>query len=369
MARELGMDMEEIRAVTTCALFHDNALTEYIQSEKPHGGNKESFRLHCEYGQRNIEALPFKSDVKGLVLYHHEQADGSGLFGKREGEFPVGAGLIAIADMIDAHHHLQRVSLESLPSLQKEINEHSGKRYTKSAAEAMLAILDSDTLLSLSDENINETATRMLPVWHMELEDEALIRLADLVARIIDYKSVFTRKHSVQIANRAWLMGGYYGFDPTLRAKAYLAASLHDIGKLATPTDVLEKPGKLTDTEFNIIKNHVRSTYDILSGITGFEDICTWASSHHEKLDGTGYCFEKNAEELDFISRMLACTDIYQAVCEERPYHSRRSHAETMPVLWSMANRGFIDEKIVKDFDTVMAEFSNSDVPPPIGES
>jgi HD-GYP domain-containing protein (c-di-GMP phosphodiesterase class II) len=200
----------------------------------------------------------------------------------------------------------------------------------------------------------------------VNLEDEMLIRLADLIARIIDFKSVFTRKHSVQVANKVWLMGGHYGFDPILRAKAYLAASLHDIGKLATPTDILEKPGSITGSEFGVIKTHVRSTYDILSGITGFEDICGWASSHHEKLDGSGYCFGKNAEELDFISRLLACTDIYQAVSEERPYHSGRSHDEAMSILWNMAQKGLIDGEIAEEMNTVMAEFSNKDVPPPI---
>jgi len=366
MGKELGMDVEEIKAVTTCALFHDNALTEYIQSEhKGSDAQGTNLKLHCEYGQRNIETLPFKFDIKGLILYHHEQAEGGGPFGKREGEFPVGAELIAIADMVDVHRHLQRVPVENIPILKKEIEAQSGKRYTKTAADAMLAILNEDTLLSLRSENIKETAARLLPEWQVEAQDEEVIRLADLSAKIIDYASVFTRKHSVQIANRIWLMGGYYNFDPATHAKAYLAAAMHDLGKLATPTEILEKPGKLNDSEFNIIKAHVRGTYDLLSVITGFEDICCWASSHHEKLDGTGYCFGKKAEELDFVSRLLACTDIYQAVCEERPYHPARSHSDTIPVLFDMAQKGLIDSKIVKDFDTVMADYSFKDVPSP----
>jgi HD-GYP domain-containing protein (c-di-GMP phosphodiesterase class II) len=149
------------------------------------------------------------------------------------------------------------------------------------------------------------------------------------------------------------------------RAKAFLAASLHDIGKLATPNVILDKPDKLTTGEFDIIKAHAKGTYDRLHTITGFEEICAWASNHHEKLDGTGYWFGKNADDLDFISRLLACTDIYQAVSEERPYHPQRSHADTMPILRSMAEKGQIDSAITKDFDEVMAEYSERDVPPP----
>jgi HD-GYP domain-containing protein (c-di-GMP phosphodiesterase class II) len=72
------------------------------------------------------------------------------------------------------------------------------------------------------------------------------------LTRIIDYKPVFTCRHSTQIANKAWLMGGYYGYDQALRAELYLAAALHDIGKLSTPVEILEKPGRrrLTDDEF-----------------------------------------------------------------------------------------------------------------------
>ena len=363
MGRKLGMSQEEIRTVTTCALFHDNALTEYMLYKQEGDDWESSFKLHCEYGQRNIETLLFQSDVNGLVLYHHEQADGGGLFGKKEGEFPLGAELIAIADMIDVAHHLQRMPVESLSLLKNETAKQSGKRYTETAAKAMLAILNEDTLFLLRDENINQTAERMLPEWQVDIEDESLMRLADLAAKIIDNKSPFTKKHSVQIANRAWMMSNYYGFDRIMRSKVYLAAALHDIGKLATPNNILDKPGKLTDSEFKIIKDHVKITHDILSGITGFEDICRWAASHHEKLDGTGYCFGKNANELDFVSRLLACTDIYQAISEERPYHPARSHSDTMPILWDMAQRGFIDSKIVEDFDTVMAVYSNKDVP------
>ena len=365
MAKKLGMNDDEIKAITTCALFHDNALTEYMLY-KQDDEREINLKLHCEYGQRNIEMIPLKFDVNGLVLYHHEQADGGGPFGKKEGEFPIGAGLIAIADMIDVDHHLQRFPIENISTLQKEIEAQTGKLFIKTAADAMLAVLNPDTLMSLRDEHIKDTAAQVLPVWQTKVEDESIMRLANLIAKIIDHKSTFTRKHSVQIANRAWLMGEYYGFDSIKQAKVYLAASLHDIGKLTTPNTILNKPDKLTDSEFNIIKAHVKVTYDILSGITGFEEICRWASNHHEKLDGNGYCFGKNADELDFISRLLACTDIYQAVSEERPYHPRRSHDDAMVIMRSMADKGLIDSKIVSDFDTVMAPYSNKDVPSPM---
>jgi len=365
MAKELDMSDAEIKAISTCALFHDNALTEYIRYKFSTNERKMDFRLHCEYGQRNIEKIPFDFDISGLILYHHEHPDGKGPFKKKDGEFPVGAGIIAIADMIDVEHHLQRITADKIPQIKAEVEKQSGIRFTKEASGAFLAIFNEDVLESLRDENIIETAAKVLPVWEVDIEGDEIINIAALASKIIDYKSPFTKKHSEQIANRAWLMSGYYGFDQQKRAKVYLAAALHDLGKLATPNEILDKPAKLTDDEFEIIKAHVKGTYDMLSGITGFEEICHWASSHHEKLNGSGYHFGIDEKELDFVDRLLACTDIYQAVSEERPYHARRSHEETMPILWSMAEKGFIDSKIVDDFDTVMAIYSNKDVPPP----
>ena len=88
MGTELGMNDDQIKAVTVCALFHDNALTEYILYGQENIEREKNFRLHCEYGQRNVEMIPLKCDVNGLVLYHHEQADGGGPFGKKKASFP-----------------------------------------------------------------------------------------------------------------------------------------------------------------------------------------------------------------------------------------------------------------------------------------
>ncbi|MDR2136738.1 MAG: hypothetical protein LBO68_00490, partial [Synergistaceae bacterium] len=111
MGRELGLDEDHLSAVATCALFHDNALTEHIFAERE--GNFPSMHLHCERGQRNVEMLPFGVDVSGYILYHHECADGSGVFGKKEGEYPLGAELIAISDMIDIDNHLETLSFNT----------------------------------------------------------------------------------------------------------------------------------------------------------------------------------------------------------------------------------------------------------------
>ncbi len=365
MGKVLQKNQDEITALAVCAMLHDNALTEYILSEQIGGHRDPAMKKHCEFGQRNVDALHFKTNVKDFILYHHERADGNGPFGIREGEGPLEAELITIADSIDAAHHLQRLEPEELPAIREIIAKESGKRYSKKAAQTLLEILDWPTVLSLNDHIIKQTASAVLSPWTVDIQAETIIDLAGFVAKIIDYKSVFTQKHSTQIANKAWFMGKHYKYEPQELAELYLAASIHDLGKLAVPSDILEKPGKLTGEEFDIIKEHVRLTWELLHDIEGFETICRWAVNHHEKLDGSGYPFGKKADELDFNSRLLACLDLYQAISEERPYHPGRNHADTMKILYEMADAGKIDADIVNDLNIVLAPYDGKDLPPP----
>lgn len=354
MGEHLGMQRDELFALSTCALFHDSALTEYILSERPGKGKAYNMKLHCELGQRNVDALPLGKHVGGYVLYHHERADGKGPFGKKEDQFPVGAALIAISDMLDVQLHLQKLQPGKLPQLKEEIAAQAGTRFTSLAAASMLAVLDQDMLASLRDENIKDTIRKTSPKRIVDIHNESIQALAKITANIIDYKSKYTCTHSLSIANIAWWMAKQYQLNPELCTQVYLAGALHDLGKLFIPTEILEKPGKLTGEEFEVIKSHVWWTHEMLREVSGLESICRWASNHHEKLDGTGYPNGYKEEELDFLSRLMACTDIYVAVRESRPYHPERGHEEAMEILYTMAKQGKIDASIVQDLDREM---------------
>jgi HD-GYP domain-containing protein (c-di-GMP phosphodiesterase class II) len=364
MGEALGKNPDETNALAICALLHDNALTEYLLAKRLGGHHDPKMKKHCEFGQRNIDIFPFKTGVKDFILYHHERADGKGPFGIHEGEGPLEAELIAIADSIDVAYHLQTLNEKKLSTVRKYITKQTGKRYGKTAAGTMLEILDWDMALLLKDNVIRETSSVTIHPWTVEMGVEDIFNLANFIARIIDYKSVFTQKHSTQIASKAWFMGKYYKYDSEELMGLYLAAALHDIGKLVTPTAILEKPGKLTEKEFSIIMGHVHMTWELLKDIEGFDTICRWASSHHEKFDGTGYPFGKKAEELDFNSRLLTCLDIYQAVSEERPYHPKRSHSDSIQILYNMVDKGAIDGNIVKDMSTALAYYDDNYLPP-----
>ena len=365
MGKLLGKNTKEITGLTNCALLHDNALTEYILAARTGGHYDSTMKKHCEYGQRNVDALDFKTNIKDFILYHHERSDGKGPFGIHEGQGPVEAELIAIADSVDVAYHLQALKPDKLNSVLQNIRENTGKRYSRIAANVMLEILDPAALESLKDDVINKTAETFLTPWTVNIEDRLVLNFVSFITRIIDYKSVFTKRHSTQIANMSWFMSEYYNYSLEEKSKLYLAAALHDIGKLETPAEILEKPGKLTDEEFLIIKKHVEKTRELLNDIEGFDDIREWASNHHEKLNGKGYPFGKSADELDFNSRLMTCIDIYQAVSEKRPYHPVRNHESTMQILYKMADNGEVDRNIANDIAAAMAPYDGIELPSP----
>jgi HD-GYP domain-containing protein (c-di-GMP phosphodiesterase class II) len=151
MGREFGLSGEELNALVSCALLHDNALTEYIIAEREGKEHDPAMKAHCEFGQRNVETLQFNTDITGVLLYHHEAADGSGPFGKKEGEFPLMAEFIKICDSLDVQCHLQRVEGQALPVLRERIRSRTGTEYTNRAAKLLLKVLNDSMLNDLRD--------------------------------------------------------------------------------------------------------------------------------------------------------------------------------------------------------------------------
>jgi HD-GYP domain-containing protein (c-di-GMP phosphodiesterase class II) len=351
MGRRLNMDEARLITVSLCALLHDNALTEYIRSEQE-GPHDPAMKLHCEYGQRNIGNLEFPSDSADLILYHHERADNSGPYGRAE--YSLGAELIGIADEVDVNLHLQRRSAEDRPKIAEFIRE--SRRFYPETQALLMEVLDGYLLRRLRDDEIDRTVEDLIPPWETDSAAPGLPDTTAFMGRVIDYKSVFTQRHTTGIAEKALVMAAYYGYGLSERNLFCLAANLHDIGKLAVPTAILEKPGRLNREEFREIASHVEKTAELLEPLEGqgLDRVKVWASNHHEKLDGSGYPRGKGAADLDFNSRLLACLDMYQAISEERPYHPDRNHGDTIAILRQDAEKGFIDAGIVRDMDRVL---------------
>jgi putative nucleotidyltransferase with HDIG domain len=144
--------------------------------------------------------------------------------------------------------------------------------------------------------------------------------ICEAFAMIVDAKSSFTAEHSTRVANFAVLIGRELGFGEGQLVELRRAGLLHDIGKLAVSTSILEKPGALDPEEFDLIKTHPKHSYEILNRIESFSDIAALASAHHERLDGRGYWRGLGADQLTLEMRIMTVADVYDALSAARPY-------------------------------------------------
>ena len=192
------------------------------------------------------------------------------------------------------------------------------------------------------------------PECYQELiPDNHFLSLDDVVAwtrfmsQIIDFRSPFTAMHSAGVAATAAAIAELSGMSERECKMMRIAGYLHDIGKLKIPDEVLEKPGKLSDEEFNIMKEHAYYTWVLLKDITGFEQIAEWAAHHHEKLNGKGYPFHLYRNELSLGARIMTIADIFSALAEDRPYRKGMEKEKVLMILREDAQNGFLSDKLV----------------------
>lgn len=368
MGKEAGFGEEELRDFAGCCILHDNALTEFIHEElMSHeevvqicelAGMDEAkmHNRHCTIGERNIRLMPFRTDVNNIILYHHENADGSGALKKTASETTLKSQILHLADIIDMKYRLNVMTEQEFNELREWVKTQSGKLFSEEAVELFLKAVDFDNITYLQNKGVLEYLHDEMQTIICDYSDQEIHNIADLFARIVDYKSEFTQSHSRGVADKAEFMANYYGFDKEKAIRYYFAGAMHDIGKLVVSNDILEKPGKLTADEFTEMKNHASATYYVLSQIKDIPDILEWASNHHEKLNGKGYPRGLPAEKLSFEDQLMACIDIYQALTEKRPYKDGMSHEKTISIMMEMAGNGELNEKIVHDIDAVMAK-------------
>ncbi len=175
--------------------------------------------------------------------------------------------------------------------------------------------------------------------------DETVI-LTEFMSKIIDFRSPFTAMHSAGVATTAVALAELVGMSEDECKMMRIAGYLHDLGKLKIPNEILDKPGKLTDEEFNIMKEHAYYTWILLKDVGGFEQISAWAAFHHEKLNGNGYPFHLSERELSLGSRIMTVADIFSALTEERPYRKSMEKDRVAAILSEDAQRGLLSGSV-----------------------
>lgn len=174
--------------------------------------------------------------------------------------------------------------------------------------------------------------------------------LANALALAVDTKDAYTHSHCETVAELCALMAVELGFDAEHVFKIRLAGLLHDVGKIGVPDAILQKPGRLTEAEFNVMKAHPTLGAHILAGAELHEE-AAWVLAHHERPDGKGYPQGGTTARLE--ARIISVADAFEAIVSERPYREARPASEALEELARCSDTQF-DRRCVRALSTVL---------------
>lgn len=166
----------------------------------------------------------------------------------------------------------------------------------------------------------------------------------------IKERDTYTFQHSVSVCTLLVTFCRYMGMSREVIQEAGMGGMLHDIGKMRVPDHILNKPGKLTDPEFDIMKSHVTLGLEILKQTPGIsETVFQISGEHHERFVGTGYPNRRKGAEISLLGRMAAIVDVYDAITSNRVYHTGMEPSVALQKLFEWS-REHLDEELVQHF-------------------
>jgi putative two-component system response regulator len=175
------------------------------------------------------------------------------------------------------------------------------------------------------------------------------------LARAVEAKSPYTHGHSERVIHHSLALAAALGIDAGQCELLRKGALLHDIGKISIPDAILDKPGKLTPQEYEIVKAHPLNGAHIVEPLHSVRDAVPLIRSHHERVDGNGYPDGLRGEQIPLLVRVLSVADIYDSLSSQRPYRSPIPHSLCLEILRENAFGGGLDPELVAIYCEIVA--------------
>ncbi|MDU1507033.1 MAG: HD domain-containing protein [Clostridium butyricum] len=327
---------EEIFKICVISIFHDIGAYKVAERDKLLNADMESPLNHAVYGALFIKKFSPLSKHYNVVLSHHFTMD---YYKKLNVEILSYEGLmLSFADYVD------RLSLNNIKIDYNKIEKYYLKEHFDLFKKA-------DEKYKFLNKLSDGTYVNELEVFFEKrvITEEKVISYSKMIAYAIDFRSESTVIHTITVEAISEQLARLCGFSEEKISLIKICALLHDIGKISIPVEILEKPGKLTDEEFEIMKNHSKIGYNILSELN-MNEIRDIATLHHEKLDGSGYPFGLKDEKITKEMRIVSIGDIVSALIGSRSYKQGFSKTKIVSILTEMVENNKIDKDIVDLF-------------------
>jgi putative nucleotidyltransferase with HDIG domain len=173
---------------------------------------------------------------------------------------------------------------------------------------------------------------KAVPERREELDRAARIKALKKLANALEARDPYTHGHSRRVARYSTMIAKKLGLPAADVAKVRLAATVHDVGKLVVPLEILHKPGRLTDEEFEVIKRHAPVGADMVRPM-GDDELTEMVAHHHERLDGSGYPSHLSGDGIPLGARIIAVADTFDALTSKRAYRPVKRHRDVFQIL------------------------------------
>ena len=300
--------------------------------------------VRCERGAAIARGLGFGDETASAIRCLDEHWNGAGYPDGLQGEaIPLLARIANLAQAVETVH-----ATHGLRAALRMARQRRGSWFDPRLV-ALLGTLARERVwwqalrAGAMEERVAADAPR--GGAHVVGEGE-LDAVASAFAEIIDAKSPFTYRHSLNVADWARRIHATLGAGGAEQRRIHRAGLLHDVGKLGVSNRILDKNGPLTPAERGEVARHPLFTWDILSRVGAFRDFAWTAATHHEKLDGSGYPWGLTATELDQPARVLAVADIWEALTADRPYRAGMPVEKALGILEKERGTGLCPEAV-----------------------
>lgn len=345
----LDIPGEQRNKLIMAGLLHDiGGLSLRDRMDALHFEEDGNFYRHAEVGCLLLRTFEPLADIATLVRFHHVAWNDGGGSHQKELAVPVGSHILHLADRVAVLINKHKEVLGQSRSIVDKIEKLSGVVFVPEMVDALKVLKGEESFwFDIISPSIASILADKIKTKVIELDMDRLISLSSIFSKIIDYRCKFTVTHSSGVAAVAKALAKLVGFSELECVMMEIAGYLHDLGKLAVPAEILEKPDKLTEEEYNVVRKHTYHTYNILKQIGSLDVIAEWASLHHETLDGSGYPFKIKGQNFLLGSRIMAVADVFTAITEDRPYRRGMANEKAIDVLQKMVDSGKLDGHIV----------------------
>lgn len=345
-----GYTEKQLQDYFILALLHDIGAYKTEEIDEIISFDYKQVWQHSVYGQLFLSTFLDFESCEQSIFYHHLAYSSYPKAHHKLCEKSI-CGLISVVDRAELY-----IRSQCEKGVLERIAKSRGTQFSPYWVDMLNAANKSTGLLeSVISGSYEAQYEEFINTFKFSFDQKRL--MLETLAYSIDFRSSFMVMHNVSTISVSKTIAKRFNMSREQMLEIEFGALLHDIGKVATPVEILEKPGKLTDEEMEIMRRHVVLTKEIIQDFIS-PQICDIAVRHHERLDGSGYPLGLTKESLSLPQRIVAVADVVSALVRRRSYKEAFDKERTLGILAKTRDAGQlcpeVVEIIINCFDEIM---------------